>query len=170
MTVGDKLKERLRELAQNWPEGDTNSVDRQCTGIERRIPPDCQHEDAIKALEYCKQARRFGPTEKGYRFLINAVAAMKDFELFDDSIKGVKFNQPGRGPGLFRKIIARLLKNNPEMKNPELWAAVANKPPKGWTAYDNRVGKYLEGKSASDSMGYGRFCNICGEERNKLKQ
>lgn len=39
-----------------------------------------------------------GPLEKGYRFLINAVAAMKDFELFDDSIKGVKFNKPGREP------------------------------------------------------------------------
>lgn len=85
---------------------------------------------------------------------------------------GKKF-KIGRKPqtgSAIRKTIAKLLKNDPTMENPELWAAVAKKPPKEWTAYDNHVGKYLEGKKASDSMGYARFCNVCGEERKKLKQ
>lgn len=71
---------------------------------------------------------------------------------------------------IIRKKIASLLKKNHAMKNPELWAAVAAKPPRGWTAYDNRVGKYLEGTKADDSMGYARFCTVCGEERKKIKQ
>lgn len=81
------LQERLRDMAKNWPEGDTNLIDVKCTGIERSIPPGSQHEDAIKALEYCAQARKFGVTEKGFLFLMWAESARKDFELYDDAIK-----------------------------------------------------------------------------------
>ena len=84
-------QEHLRNMAKNWPKEDTNLVDVQCTGIECAIPPESTHEDAKKALEYCKQARRFGTTEKGFLFLMWAESSRKDFELFDNAIKGKKF-------------------------------------------------------------------------------
>lgn len=170
MTVNDKLQEYIDDLAKNWNEGDTTSIQVQCTGIERAIPPGSTHESAIKALEYCALARKFGIGEKGALFLMKAESARKDFELFDDAIKGEKFNKPGRGGGLFRKKIASLLEKNSAMKNPELWAAVANKPPKGWSAFDNHLGKYLEGRTIDDHIVQRRFFTICGEERKKLKQ
>lgn len=85
------VMEYFSNKAKNWPKGDRNLVDLQCTGIERGIPPESTHEDAKKALEYCKQARRFGATDKGFLFLMWAVAARKDFELFDDAVKAEKF-------------------------------------------------------------------------------
>lgn len=75
----------------------------------------------------------------------------------------------GRKPnsgGPIRKIISRFLKKNPAMKNPELWAAVIAKPPRGWTAYDAR--KFLEGPGIK-TMTQRRFFNICSEERKKNK-
>ena len=56
------------------------------------------------------------------------------------------------------------------MKNPDLWEAIKKKPPKGWQAFESaQLGKYLEGPTPKDGMEYHRFCNICGEERNKAK-
>ncbi len=82
---------------------------------------------------------------------------------------GAKFDNPGRGQGPPRKAIAKLLAKTPAMTNPELWDAVKRKPPKGWQAYDTpRLGKYLEGPNMENTA-YGRFCNICSEERKKLK-
>lgn len=170
MQASLRMQAWVEELAKNWREGDATLLQVQCTGIERAIPPESTHEDAKKALEYCRRARQFGDTEKGFLFLMKAESARKDFELYDDAIKGEKFNKPGRGAGLFRKIITGLLKKNPAMKNPELWAVVANKPPKGWSPFDNRQGKYLEGRTIDDHIGQRRFFTICGEERKKLKQ
>lgn len=70
--------------------------------------------------------------------------------------------------GPIRKAVAKLLKANPDLKNPELWIAVAAKPPKGWGAFDNRAGKYFEGAMPKEGMNYERFCNVCGEERKKI--
>jgi len=70
--------------------------------------------------------------------------------------------------GPIRKAVAKLLKANPGLKNPELWSAVAAKPPKGWEAFDNRAGKYFEGSKPAENMNYKRFCNVCGEERKKI--
>ncbi len=75
----------------------------------------------------------------------------------------------GRKPnsgGPIRKKISMMLKKNPTMKNPELWAAVIAKPPRGWTGYDAR--KCLEGPGIK-AMTQGRFFNICSEERKKSK-
>lgn len=85
------------------------------------------------------------------------------------AVIGQKFNQGRKvnSGGPIRKSIARELNKNPALKNPELWAAVAAKPPKGWAAFDNRVGKYLEGPQ-NKNMNYERFCTVCGEERKKL--
>lgn len=77
----------------------------------------------------------------------------------------------GRKPGTgspIRKEVARLLKKNPAMKNPELWEAVKAKPPRGWQVFENSAGKYIEGPKMAN-MAYGRFCTVCGEERKKAK-
>jgi hypothetical protein len=69
--------------------------------------------------------------------------------------------------GPIRMVIKKLLAKNPKMKNPELWRVIKEKPPRGWTAYENRQGKYLEGPK-TENMSYSRFCNVSGEERKKL--
>lgn len=111
MTNKDTLQESLRRLAQEWPEGDTNLVDVKCTGIERSIPPESTHEDAKKALEYCKLARQFGATEKGFLFLVQAESARKDFDLFDAAIKGEIFtNNSPRGLNDLGNVLLEILK------------------------------------------------------------
>lgn len=84
---------------------------------------------------------------------------------------GVKFTQ-GRKKNTgspIRKAVAKLLAKNPTLKNPELWDAISSKSPRGWRASDNRIGKYLEGPNMAN-MNYDRFCNVCGEERKKVKE
>jgi formate dehydrogenase assembly factor FdhD len=71
---------------------------------------------------------------------------------------------------VIRTAIAKLLQKDQTLKNPALWSAVASKPPRGWSAFDNNLGKYLEGKTAEDHMAYARFCTVCGEERKKIKR
>jgi hypothetical protein len=90
------------------------------------------------------------------------------------AIHGKKFKEHEgtiRKPGLIRGAIVKLLAKYPEMKNPELWEAIKKKPPRGWQAFESvQLGKYLEGPTPSDGMKYGRFCTICGQERNKLEK
>lgn len=66
-----------------------------------------------------------------------------------------------------RKAIARLLKKKSDMKPRELWAALADNPPRGWQFLDNRAGKYIEGPKASDGMSYKHFSGIAKKERDK---
>lgn len=126
-------------------------------------------QSAARLLGYCTEAiDKNAVTEQLQLWILDAYAGLA----LDDVATGRKF-RAGRKPNtgsIIRKKIASLLKKNPAMKNPELWAAVAARPPRGWTAYDNRVGKYLEGTKADDSMGYARFCTVCGEERKKIKR
>lgn len=85
---------------------------------------------------------------------------------------GKKF-KAGRKPNtgsVVRGEIAKCLSKDQTLKNPALWSAIAGKPPKGWEAHDNHIGKYLEGPRGGANMNYERFSNICGEERKKLKQ
>jgi hypothetical protein len=84
---------------------------------------------------------------------------------------GEKFKQ-GRKLGTvgpIRKKIAALLKRYPSMKNEELWAKIAARPPNGWAAMDNRLGRYFEGPTASDNMSYATFIKRASDERKKLK-
>jgi len=67
--------------------------------------------------------------------------------------------------GPIRKAIARLLKKHPDIKNPELCKTIAANPPKGWEFCDNSLGRYFDGPTGSKQMSYGRFCNVCAEER-----
>lgn len=89
--------------------------------------------------------------------------------------KGVKF-QSGKAEGAkgpFRKRIDALLKKNPAMKNPELWAAIAKKPPQGWVAMDNRAGKYFERQNPDggmESFDYTTFIKRASEARKSLKK
>jgi hypothetical protein len=69
-----------------------------------------------------------------------------------------------------RKAIATLLKNDAEMKNRELWKAIKNKPPRGWTVMENTQGKYIEGSKAGQNMSYTRFSAVAKEERDKLTE
>lgn len=87
------------------------------------------------------------------------------------ALLGAKFKEGRRlgAHGPIRKAIAKLLNSNQNMKNAELLTAIKEKPPKGWSYYDNRLGKYFEGKD-NKSMTVARFNNICSEERRKLKQ
>lgn len=71
--------------------------------------------------------------------------------------------------GPIRKAIDRLLKKHQDMTTPELWEAISQKPPKGWQAYNNNQGKYLE-KPPKENVGYPRFQNICSEARKARKK
>jgi hypothetical protein len=56
------------------------------------------------------------------------------------------------------------------MKNRDLWDAIKSKPPRGWKAIENDLGRYMEGPKANDHMGYSRFSEVAKEERDKLKR
>ena len=91
--------------------------------------------------------------------------------MLDSARTGVKFKRGRKTntPGPIRKAIARLLLKNPSMSNADLWAAVEAKPPRGWTVFNNRAGRYIEGPKTGSEMKYARFCNVSAEERKKPK-
>ena len=91
--------------------------------------------------------------------------------MLDSARTGVKFKRGRKTntPGPIRKAITRLLLKNPSMSNADLWAAVEAKPPRGWTVFNNRAGRYIEGPKTGSEMKYARFCNVSAEERKKLK-
>ena len=98
--------------------------------------------------------------------IVDAYAGL-DADAIDTGKKFTAGRKPNSG-GPIRKAIAKLLKKDPAAKNPVLWKALSDAPPRGWTFFDNRVGKYCEGPGSA-SMNYGRFCNVTSEERGKLK-
>jgi hypothetical protein len=147
------------------------------------------HESLVTIPDFAAENMRNGMTEaeayhaaelKSLEPLEKPLKALHDLMALRDAIKhekkilqdrGIKFvdGRKDNTGSVIRKRIAKILEKKPAMKNPELWAAVAANPPRGWTAYDNRVGKYLEGEK-NKNMTYGRFCNVCGEERKKIKR
>ena len=72
-----------------------------------------------------------------------------------------------------RAFIRAQLQKSSALTNEELWIAIAKKPPKGWQAFDNRIGRYLEGPSKDNgdiqNVGYRRFINIAADERKLLR-
>jgi hypothetical protein len=74
--------------------------------------------------------------------------------------------------GPIRTAIASLLEQQPTMSNAELWAAIAAHPPRGWTACENRQGKYLESypRGRRHEVVFKTFQNHCAEERKKLSR
>ncbi len=97
---------------------------------------------------------------------------MRDARTLARAVSGLSFTM-GRKVGTkgpIRKAIARLLKKHPDMKNPELWDAIAAKPPKDWEFVNNSQGRYAEGPPIKtgerySTLSYGRFCTVCGVER-----
>ena len=77
-------------------------------------------------------------------------------------------SQKGR-VGPIRKAIAKLLKEDPSAKNGVLWTALSEKPPRGYTFLENRLGKYVEDEKGQTVMEWPRFCNIASEERKTPK-
>ena len=59
---------------------------------------------------------------------------------------GQKFQgkKPNSG-GPIRKAIARLLAKNPALTNPELWAEIKGKPPRGFYVIDSGSSKFIDG-------------------------
>jgi len=103
---------------------------------------------------------------------LRAVGKHELEKIAEEQVTALRFTK-GRKPesgSPIRKLVAKILKANPSIKNPAIWAEVSKKPPKGWTAYDNHAGKYIEGKTVNETMGYGRFCTVCGEERKKISR
>lgn len=86
-----------------------------------------------------------------------------------DAVHGRKF--PGRKPGSgspIRKAVVKVMQKPPKPTKPAaVWAVLSAKPPKGWTFFDNRQGKYIEGPKASDGMEYRRFQNLVAEVRKQ---
>lgn len=69
--------------------------------------------------------------------------------------------------GPVRRAIAKALQKSPRLTSKALWEGFVSKPPKGWIFRDNHLGKYAEGP-ANAEMKWGRFQNVCSEERKKL--
>lgn len=96
--VAKELKAYIEALADSWPEGDTNVIDKMATAIETAIPLDTKNEFAIKARENAQRARKFGISEKGVIYIVEAQCAYKDYMLFKDAVKGELF-PPGKPKG-----------------------------------------------------------------------
>ena len=83
---------------------------------------------------------------------------------------GNKFT--GRKPGAIgtvRKFIRAALKKNPATTNDQLWAAIVKRPPRDWSPIESpRLGRYVEGPTAAENVGWPRFRNIAAEERKRL--
>lgn len=102
-----------------------------------------------------------------YVYGLKAAAFLCPLATFGQPFK--KHSNAKRKPGQIRKAIARELKKNSSLKNREIFSNLAASPPKGWAFFDNRAGRYIEGPTKPDDMGYPRFSEICLEERTKLK-
>lgn len=106
-----------------------------------------------------------------HNLLADRAAAIEEADalrpIADHGEKFKKGRKPGSG-GPIRKAIARLLKKDPALKNPELWDAIKSRPPRGWFVFENSRGKHIGGPTNDDGMEHRRFCNVCGEERRKI--
>lgn len=121
--VANGLKAYIEALAESWPEGDTNVIDKMATAIESSISPDTDNEFAIKARKHAQLARGFGISEKGVIHIVEAQCAFKDYMLWGDALKGEKF-PAGREKGSTTestKHIHQLVADNPSLTAKELF-------------------------------------------------
>jgi hypothetical protein len=124
-------------------------------------------------LHYLKaRMAQFELLEQEWNSVISAWHATQKFlQVQKLALRGRKF-ELGRKPGSagpIRRAIVRALKCDPSLKPRDLWAMLADAPPRGWTFRENRVGKYIEGPKGGQGMSYARFQNVAKEERDKLK-
>ena len=124
-------------------------------------------QSAANLLDACTRAlEKNAVSDRTQQHILDAYAGL-DADAVNTGVRFIAGRKTNSG-GPIRKIIAKMLKKNTAMKNPELWAAVTAKPPRGWTFVC--FGKRLEVKQGQGAMTQGRFFNVCGEERKKLKQ
>jgi hypothetical protein len=122
-----------------------------------------------RRMRACIVARNWRGAEHEHQAAHTLLAQLSLAHATPLAMQGQKFSagrKSGTG-GPIRRAIAALLKKNPTMRPRELWATLSKRPPHGWTFCDNRLGRYIEGPKAQ-SMSYGRFSNVCKEERDKL--
>ncbi|PSJ18335.1 hypothetical protein [Nitrosomonas supralitoralis] len=111
MAEKDGLQESIRILTKEWPSEDTDFFNVKITAIESYIPPGSQHKDAIKTMESAKLARKYGYSDKGLMYILEAESARKDFLLYDAAVKGGLFTRPlQRGIDRLSKILLEILK------------------------------------------------------------
>lgn len=84
---------------------------------------------------------------------------------------GMNFVKGGRQPGAVgdvRREVRRILKRAPNATAAKVWAAIKGAPPKNFSVCENRLGKYIEVKSAGSikTTSYARFANIVSAEKN----
>jgi hypothetical protein len=78
--AADKLKAYLEEMAQTWPDGDADIVQRKASFFVAAIPPDCTNPHLVSALKNAKRARKFGLTLKGEMYIRDAFDALDAYE------------------------------------------------------------------------------------------
>ena len=114
----------------------------------------------VEHLRWLKERMAYGGvTVRGWA---DTAVRVKHGKSFKDNSEKV------RKGGAIRVAIAKQLKKTHDMKNKDLWYTIAAKPPKGWEFLENDMGMYAEGPGVKN-MDYRRFCNVCAEERGKLK-
>lgn len=106
--------------------------------------------------------------------LLNVLDEFKvRFDLQPIAFHGTKFTARKMDSiGPVRKFIRSQLAKSPDLTNAQLWAKFSARPLRGWQAFDNHLGKYLEGppKANGDiqNINYRRFTNIAATERRLL--
>ena len=128
-----------------------------------------QRIDAIGKLHLELEATSGVLTEAELDLFLLAEAHMQVLALIPQVELGRKFAQ-GRKVGTegpIKEAVRKIMKGKPSMSTAAVWTALALRPPKGWQAMENTLGKYLEGPTASDSMAYRRFENVCSEIRKE---
>lgn len=84
------------------------------------------------------------------------------------TVTGVQFKR-GRKKGAIGPVRAWLRKymtKHPEATTAQAWAALAKRPPKIMTVFDNRLGRYIETDDHPDTS-YRQFANLVSLERPK---
>lgn len=168
-------EQRLLALRMHWARGISLPTIADAINAARGIVVHQQLSKLLEEKEMVEQLHREGELVASVwaaqalwnstNHLRDALGSRPDRELGQKMRAGRK---PGtKGP--VRKKIESYLKKRPTAKNEEIWEAVAKSPPKGWVFSDNRLGRYIEGPSASDNMKFSRFRNICSEERKLLR-
>lgn len=118
---------------------------------------------AHRAKDYELAVARASALEWACRYYGQNIAAAPDVR------QGRAFKGRKRGSeGPVKKAVQKVLEKNPKMKNAQIWEALQDALPRGWLVCDNRVGKYIEGKSADQGCEYRRFLNTCSEVRAEL--
>ena len=150
----DELKELYEGAALDPNNPQVASLSGGMIGIEREI------EDLIRFSE----AVQLGE-EKGLAYLT-------DKSHSEQVARGKKFDG-GRKRGAvgpIRRWIRRALKNNPNLKNLDLWEAIRTSPPKGWVVMETaKLGKYVERPDSGENVSRKTFCTYASEERKLLR-